>query len=111
MKYDDEYAGRAGLLKLPYKMLFQQSEKRNKELLSEINELKETVISLQDKVALLEDENAGLQKGLLKQYAKEVKKEELYLNQQAIINHMRSVIGALSQTKQELLARLLEYDD
>lgn len=109
-KYDDEYDGRAGLLKLPYKMLFQQSEQRNKELLAEIKELKATIISLQDKVTLLEEESDDMRKGLLKQYAKEVKKGELYLNQQGVINHMGKEIGVLRQIKQELLARLLEHE-
>ena len=62
----DEYEGREGLMKLPYKMLLQQSEIRNGQLQSDNDELRDTIAVLNARIAELEAENQNLQKGLLK---------------------------------------------
>ena len=109
-RFADEYEGRAGLAKLPYKMLLQQSEVRNGQLLSEIDELKDTVAALQARVAELEDENAGLRVGLLKEYSKEVRREEMYQNIR------RAMRGALEKSRQlqrinaDLLVRVAKVE-
>ena len=107
-KYADEYDGREGLLKLPYKLLLQQSEIHNGQLQSEIDELKDTILGLQAKIAELEDENKSLRKGLLRKYSKEVKKEELYLSQQGEIKHLKEIITSLRNTNRDLLTRILK---
>lgn len=107
-KYSDEYEGREGLLKLPYKFLLQQSEIHNGQLLSEIDELKDTVARLSARIEELEMENASLQKGVIKQYLKEVKREELYRSQKGIIERNREAIRALKMTNAELLSRVLQ---
>jgi cell division protein FtsB len=55
--YADEYEGREGLIKLPYKLLLQQSEIRNGQLQSDNDELRDKVDALNAKIAELEAEN------------------------------------------------------
>ena len=59
-EYADEYEGRDGLMKLPYKMLLQQSEIRNGQLLSENDELRDTINALNARIAELEAEAEAL---------------------------------------------------
>ena len=103
----DEYEGREGLMKLPYKMLLQQSEIRNGQLQSDNDELRDTIDVLNARIAELEAENQNLQKGLLKEYSKEVKREELYSAQRKYLKQMHKVVEALRQNNQDLLARII----
>ena len=105
-QFADEYEGRAGLAKLPYKMLLRQSEIRNGQLQSEIDELHDKVETLLARVAELEDENAGLRKGLLKEYTKEVRKEELYKGLRLQLKHDREINMHLRDANKDLIARL-----
>ena len=105
--YADEYEGRGGLMKLPYKMLLQQSEIRNGQLQSEIDELKDLIASLKETIAEQEDEIKQLQKGLLKDYHKEVKHEEMYRDQRKCIERLHRKIRVLRQDNSELLSRLM----
>ena len=66
-EFADEYEGREGLTKLPYKMLLQQSEVRNGQLQSEIDELNDLVDTLKARIAELEAEIEPLKGGLLMQ--------------------------------------------
>ena len=66
-EFADEYEGREGLTKLPYKMLLQQSEVRNGQLQSEIDELNDLVDTLKARIAELEAEIEPLKRGLLMQ--------------------------------------------
>ena len=106
-EYADEYEGRDGLMKLPYKMLLQQSEIRNGQLLSENDELRDTIDALNARIADLEAENKDLKKGLLKEYSKEVKREEMYSTQKKQMEHMNKSIAALRQNNRDLLNRIL----
>lgn len=106
-KYSDEYEGREGLLKLPYKFLLQQSEIHNGQLLSEIDELNDTIAVLKARIAELESENSDLLKGVLKEYRKEVKREEMYSDQKKQMEQMKKSLTALRQNNRELLNRLL----
>ena len=106
-EYADEYEGRDGLMKLPYKMLLQQSEIRNGQLLSENDELRDTINALNARIADLEAENKDLKKGLLKEYSKEVKREEMYSTQKKQMEHMNKSIAALRQNNRDLLNRIL----
>ena len=103
----DEYEGREGLMKLPYKMLLQQSEIRNGQLQSDNDELRDTIDVLNARIAELEAENQNLQKGLLKEYSKEVKREELYSAQRKYLKQMHKVVEALRQNNRDLLARII----
>ena len=82
-EYADEYEGREGLKKLPYKMLLQQSEIRNGQFQLDNDELRDKIDELTTRIAELEAENKDLQKGLLKEYSKEVKREEISYRTQA----------------------------
>lgn len=106
-EYADEYEGREGLMKLPYKMLLKQSEIRNGQLLSENDELRDTIDALNARIAELEAENKYLKKGLLKEYSKEVKREEMYSTQKKQMEHMNKSIAALRQNNRDLLNRIL----
>ena len=106
-EYADEYGGREGLMKLPYKMLLKQSEIRNGQLLSENDELRDTIDALNARIAELEAENKDLKKGLLKEYSKEVKREEMYSTQKKQMEHMNKSIAALRQNNRDLLNRIL----
>lgn len=106
-EYADEYEGREGLMKLPYKMLLKQSEIRNGQLLSENDELRDTIDALNARIAELEAENKDLKKGLLKEYSKEVKREEMYSTQKKQMEHMNKSIAALRQNNRDLLNRIL----
>ena len=106
-EYVDEYEGREGLMKLPYKMLLKQSEIRNGQLLSENDELRDTIDALNARIAELEAENKDLKKGLLKEYSKEVKREEMYSTQKKNMEHMNKSIAALRQNNRDLLNRIL----
>ena len=110
-KYVDEYEGREGLMKLPYKMLLQQSEIRNGQLQSEIDELSDTVSTLKARVAELETENSDLLKGVLKNYRKEVKREEMYSMLGKTIERMQTTITKLRQDKNELLANIIRLQN
>ena len=107
-QYSDEYEGREGLLKLPYKLLFQQSELRNGQLQSEIDELQDKVDALQARITELETENADLQKGLLKHFNKEVKREELYRSIKGMLEASRETCRTLRNTNTQLLCRLAQ---
>ncbi|MBR2226356.1 MAG: hypothetical protein IJ893_00640 [Bacteroidales bacterium] len=109
--YVDEYEGREGLIKLPYKMLLQQSEIRNGQLQSEIDELNDTVSTLKARIAELETENSDLLKGVLKKYRKEVKREEMYSMLGQTIERMQTTITKLRQDKNELLTTIIRLQN
>ena len=109
--YVDEYEGREGLMKLPYKMLLQQSEICNGQLQSEIDELNDTVSILKARIAELESENSELLKGALKKYRKEVKREEMYSMLGQTIERMQMTIAKLRQDKNELLATIIRLQN
>lgn len=94
-------------MKLPYKMLLQQSEIRNGQLQSDIDELLDKIDVLNARIAELEAENKDLKKGLLKEYSKEVKREEMYSTQKKNMEHMNKSIAALRQNNRDLLNRIL----
>ena len=109
--YVDEYEGREGLIKLPYKMLLQQSEIRNGQLQSEIDELNDTVSTLKARIAELETENSDLLKGVLKKYRIEVKREEMYSMLGQTIERMQTTITKLRQDKNELLTTIIRLQN
>ena len=106
--YADEYEGREGLIKLPYKLLLQQSEIRNGQLQSDNDELRDKVDALNAKIAELEAENNDLRKGLLKKYSKEVKREEMYQLLKGVIEQNKKTISNLRKSNSDLLARIVE---
>ena len=106
-QFADEYEGRAGLTKLPYKMLLQQSEIRNGQLQSEIDELRDTIDSLKAKITDLQDENKSLRMGVLREYTKELRKKELYTNFQGQIKHLKETIESLRRVNRDLIAQIL----
>ena len=110
-EFVDEYEGREGLMKLPYKLLLQQSEIRNGQLQSEIDELNDTVSALKARVAELETENSDLLKGALKKYRKEVKREEMYSMLGKTIERMQTAITKLRQDKNELLTSIIRLQN
>lgn len=110
-EFVDEYEGREGLMKLPYKLLLQQSEIRNGQLQSEIDELNDTVSALKARVAELETENSDLLKGALKKYRKEVKREEMYSMLGKTIERMQTTIMKLRQDKNELLTTVIRLQN
>ena len=109
--YVDEYEGREGLMKLPYKLLLQQSEIRNGQLQSEIDELNDTVSILKARIVELETENSDLLKGVLKKYRKEVKREEMYSMLGQTIERMQTSIAKLRQDKNELLTTIIRLQN
>lgn len=106
--YVDEYEGREGLIKLPYKLLLQQSEIRNGQLQSDNDELRDKVDALSARIAELEAENNDLRKGLLKKYSKEVKREEMYQSLKVLNQQYRKTISDLRKGNSDLLARIVE---
>lgn len=108
--FSDEFDGREGLLKLPYKMLLRESEIRNGQLLSEIDELRDAVDALKVRVSELEKENRALQKGELKEYGKQVRREEIYRSQAGVIAKLRETVHSLRETNSELLSRLIRLE-
>ena len=110
-EFVDEYEGREGLMKLPYKLLLQQSEIRNGQLQSEIDELNDTVSTLKARIAELEAENSDLLKGALKKYRKEVKREEMYSMLGQTIERMQMTIAKLRQDKNELLTTIIRLQN
>lgn len=104
----NEYEGREGLIKLPYKMLLQQSEVRNGQLLSEIDELRDTVKGLKARITELEAENKDLLKGVLHDYHKEVKREEMYRTQEKKIEKLRKEIRNLRENNSFLMSRIIK---
>lgn len=110
-EYADEYEGREGLMKLPYKMLLQQSEIRNGQLQSDNDELRDTIDALNARIAELEAENNDLKKGLLKEYSKEVRREEIYLSLKGNIEHYKKAIKCLRQNNSELLANIVKLQN
>ncbi len=110
-EFVDEYEGREGLMKLPYKLLLQQSEIRNGQLQSEIDELNDTVSILKARIAELETENSDLLKGALKKYRKEVKREEMYSMLGQTIERMQMTIAKLRQDKNELLTTVIRLQN
>ena len=110
-EFVDEYEGREGLMKLPYKLLLQQSEIRNGQLQSEIDELNDTVSILKARIAELETENSDLLKGALKKYRKEVKREEMYSMLGQTIERMQTTIAKLRQDKNELLTTVIRLQN
>ena len=110
-EFVDEYEGREGLMKLPYKLLLQQSEIRNGQLQSEIDELNDTVSILKARIAELETENSELLKGALKKYRKEVKREEMYSMLGQTIERMQTTIAKLRQDKNELLTTVIRLQN
>ena len=87
--------------------MLKQSEIRNGQLLSENDELRDTIDALNARIAELEAENKDLKKGLLKEYSKEVKREEMYSTQKKQMEHMNKSIAALRQNNRDLLNRIL----
>ncbi len=110
-EFVDEYEGCEGLMKLPYKLLRQQSEIRNGQLQSEIDELTDTVSILKARIAELETENRDLLKGALKKYRKEVKREEMYSMLGQAIERMQTAIAKLRQDKNELLTTVIRLQN
>ena len=110
-EFVDEYEGRDGLMKLPYKLLLQQSEIRNGQLKSEIEELNDTMSILKARIAELEAENSDLLKGALKKYRKEVKREEMYSMLGQTIERMQMTIAILRQDKNELLTTVIRLQN
>ena len=110
-EFVDEYEGREGLMKLPYKFLLQQSEIRNGQLQSEIDELNDTVSILKARIAELETENSELLKGALKKYRKEVKREEMYSMLDQTIERMQTTIARLRQDRNELLTSIIRLQN
>ena len=110
-EFVNEYEGREGLMKLPYKFLLQQSEIRNGQLQSEIDELNDTVSILKVRIAELETENSELLKGALKKYRKEVKREEMYSMLGQTIERMQTTIARLRQDKNELLTSIIRLQN
>lgn len=110
-EYADEYEGREGLMKLPYKMLLQQSEIRNGQLQSDIDELKDIISGLKARITELEAENAELLKGVMKDFRKEVKREEMYRTQSKNLERMHKTIKGLQQEKGELLAKIIRLQN
>ena len=110
-EFVDEYEGREGLMKLPYKLLLQQSEIRKGQLQSEIDELNDTVSILKARIAELESENSELLKGALKKYRKEVKREEMYSMLGQTIERMQMTIAKLRQDKNELLTTIIRLQN
>ena len=110
-EFVDEYEGRDGLMKLPYKLLLQQSEIRNGQLKSEIDELNDTMSILKARIAELEAENSDLLKGALKKYRKEVKREEMYSMLGQTIERMQMTIAKLRQDKNELLTTIIRLQN
>ena len=108
--FADEYEGRAGLTKVPYKMLLQQSEIRNGELQSEIDELKDLVESLKARIAELEAENEPLKRGLLREVSKETKKEEMYNNIKGLMAHAREENVRLRKLNGQLMAKIYQLE-
>ena len=106
--YVDEYEGREGLIKLPYKLLLQQSEIRNGQLQSDNDELRDKVDALSARIAELEAENNDLRKGLLKKYSKEVKREDMYQLLKGVIEQNKKTISNLRKSNSDLLARIVE---
>ena len=106
--YADEYEGREGLIKLPYKLLLQQSEIRNGQLQSDNDELHDKVDALSVRIAELEAENNDLRKGLLKKYSKEVKREDMYQLLKGVIEQNKKTISNLRKSNSDLLARIVE---
>ena len=104
----DEYEGREGLIKLPYKLLLQQSEIRNGQLQSDNDELRDKVDALRARITELEAENNDLRKGLLKKYSKEVKREEMYQLLKGVIEQNKKTISNLRKSNSDLLARIVE---
>ena len=109
--YADEFEGREGLMKLPYKMLLQQSEIQNGQLRSEIDELKDLIRILRTKIRELKSDNKGLRQGLLKKYGKEVRREEMYQTLKNTISRQHETIHRLRQDNRELLSRILNQKD
>ena len=105
-EYADEYEGREGLMKLPYKMLLQQSEIRNGQLQSDIDELKDIISGLKARITELEAENADLLKGVMKDFRKEVKR-----TQSKNLERMHKTIKGLQQEKGELLAKIIRLQN
>lgn len=75
IRYADEYEGRDGLSKLPYKLLLKQSEIRNGQLLSEIDELKDTIAALQSTISDQQQKIKEMETGNAKKALKKAKKE------------------------------------
>ena len=107
-EYADEYEGREGLMKLPYKMLFQQSEVRNGQLQSDIDELNDIIASLKARITELEEENKELLKGVLHDYRKEVKREEMYRNLGKKIEKLHKEIRALRENNSFLMSKIIK---
>ena len=110
-EFVDEYEGREGLMKLPDKLLLQQSVIRNGQLQSEIDELNDTVSILKARIAELEAENSDLLKGALKKHRKEVKREEMYSMLGQTIERMQTTIAKLRQDKNELLTTVIRLQN
>ena len=105
-KFADEYEGRAGLTKLPYKMLLQQSEIHNGQLQSELDELNDTIDALKARIAELEAENEPLKRGLLKKVSRETKKEEMYKNIKTMLENCRKENLRLRTVNSDLMAKI-----
>ncbi len=110
-EYSDEYEGREGLMKLPYKMLLQQSEVRNGQLLSEIDELRDMVKVLKARITELEAENNNLLKGELRNQRKDVIREEMYRNLGKKIEKMHMEIKKLRENNSFLMSRIIKLRD
>ena len=107
IQYADEYEGRDGLSKLPYKLLLKQSEIRNGQLLSEIDELKDTIATLQSmisdqqqKIKEMETENA---KQVLKKANTEIASEHRYRLLQNRVARLLSKIKSLRESNNKFV--------
>jgi len=110
ISFADEYEEREGLSKLPYKLLLQQSEIRNGQLLAEIDELIDKIDALQativDQQQKINDLKTGNAKRALKDAIIEIKSEWFYLLQKKRIAKLLVKIKKLQETNGVLISRI-----
>ena len=110
IQYADEYEGRDGLSKLPYTLLLKQSEIRNGQLLSEIDELTDTIAILQstisDQQQKIKELETGNAKQALKKAKKEIASEHRYRLLQNRITRLLSKIRSLRESNNALLSHI-----
>ena len=110
IQYADEYESRDGLSKLPYKLLLKQSEIRNGQLLSEIDELKDTIATLQstisDQQQKIKEMETGNAKQALKKAKKEIASEHRYRLLQNRVARLLSKIKSLRESNNALLSQI-----
>ena len=115
IQYADEYEGRDGLSKLPYKLLLKQSEIRNGQLLSEIDELKDTIATLQstisDQQQKIKELATGNAKQALKKAKKEIASEQRYRLLQNRVSRLLSKVKSLRESNDALLSRIYTLEN